>query len=70
MFDPPQPQQTSIELTSFPNPFDQEMENEELHALATEFVSRYLSGVDFQLKLLMVVNLHIIFMCIVPDNYH
>ena len=43
-FDPPQPQQTSIELTSFPNPFDQEMENEELHALATEFVSRYLPG--------------------------
>ncbi|XP_022759512.1 LOB domain-containing protein 19 [Durio zibethinus] len=41
----PQPQQTSIELTSFPNPFGQEMENEELQALAREFVSRYLPGV-------------------------
>ena len=47
-FEPPQPQQTSIELTSFPNPFDQEMENEELQALAREFVSRYLPGVRFR----------------------
>ncbi|XP_022770303.1 LOB domain-containing protein 19-like [Durio zibethinus] len=41
-FDPPQPQHPSIELTSFPNPFDQGMENKELQALAREFVSRYL----------------------------
>ncbi|XVF22699.1 hypothetical protein REPUB_Repub12eG0193500 [Reevesia pubescens] len=47
-FDPPQPQHTSIELTSFPNPFNQEMENEELQALAREFVSRYLPGVRFR----------------------
>ncbi|WRX10071.1 hypothetical protein QQP08_002558 [Theobroma cacao] len=47
-FDPPQPQQVSIELTSFPNRFDQELENEELQALAGEFVSRYLPGVRFR----------------------
>ncbi|XVF33487.1 hypothetical protein REPUB_Repub17cG0172700 [Reevesia pubescens] len=46
LFDPPQ--QTSIELTSFPNPFDQEMENEEVHALAREFVSIYLPAVRFR----------------------
>ncbi|XP_021280358.1 LOB domain-containing protein 31-like [Herrania umbratica] len=46
--DRPQPQQASIELTSFPNPFDQELENEELQALAREFVSRYLPGVRFR----------------------
>ncbi|OMO78581.1 hypothetical protein CCACVL1_14278 [Corchorus capsularis] len=48
-FDPTQHQHTSFELTSFPNPFDQEVENEEeLQALAREFVSRYLPGVRFR----------------------
>ena len=47
-FDPPQPQQTSIELTSFPNPFDQEMEDNEFQALAQEFASRYLPGFRFR----------------------
>ncbi|XP_007052037.2 PREDICTED: LOB domain-containing protein 31 [Theobroma cacao] len=47
-FDRPQPQLASVELTSFPNPFDQEPENEELQALAREFVSRYLPGVRFR----------------------
>lgn len=37
--DTPKRQQSSIELTSFPNPFDQEMENKEFQALAREFVS-------------------------------
>ena len=47
-FEPPQPQQTSIELTSFPNPFDQEMEDNEFQALAQEFASRYLPGFRFR----------------------
>lgn len=51
-FDLPQQQQqqqrTSIGLTSFPNSFDQDAENEELQVLTREFVSRYLPGVRFQ----------------------
>lgn len=47
-FDPFQPHSTSLELSSFFNPSDQQLEDGELQALAREFVSRYLPGVRFQ----------------------
>ncbi|KAK8630998.1 hypothetical protein V6N13_079765 [Hibiscus sabdariffa] len=40
--DPPQPQHTSMELTDFQFPSVQEVDNQELQALAREFVSVYL----------------------------
>ncbi|CAK7347927.1 unnamed protein product [Dovyalis caffra] len=43
-----QPQQTSAELTAFYNPPEQEVDNEDLHELAREFVSRCLPGVRYK----------------------
>ncbi|PPE00171.1 hypothetical protein GOBAR_DD02824 [Gossypium barbadense] len=40
VFDLPQPQQTSIELAGSPNPFNRVTEDEDLQALAWEFVSQ------------------------------
>ncbi|KAK7349620.1 hypothetical protein VNO77_07122 [Canavalia gladiata] len=47
-FDPLQPHSTSLELSTFFNPSDQQLEDGELQALAREFVSKYLPGVRFQ----------------------
>ncbi|KAK8502909.1 hypothetical protein V6N12_054136 [Hibiscus sabdariffa] len=46
--DPPQPQHTPMDLTDFPFPSVQDVENQELQALAREFVSVYLPGVRFR----------------------
>ncbi|GAY42009.1 hypothetical protein CUMW_063620 [Citrus unshiu] len=47
-FDPLQQQQTSTDQTSSFNPFDQEIDDGDLQALAREFVSKYLPGVKLQ----------------------
>lgn len=48
-YDTLQPHSTSLELSSFFSPSDQQqLEDGELQALAREFVSRYLPGVRFQ----------------------
>ncbi|KAL0002658.1 hypothetical protein SO802_016439 [Lithocarpus litseifolius] len=47
-FDPTQPQPTSTELTSFSDPFAEELEDREVQALARELISRYLPGVRFR----------------------
>ncbi|PNX97864.1 hypothetical protein L195_g004015 [Trifolium pratense] len=47
-FDPHQQLSTSLDLSSFFNHSDQQLEDDELQALAREFVSRYLPGVRFQ----------------------
>ncbi|WJX92885.1 hypothetical protein P8452_74468 [Trifolium repens] len=47
-FDPHQQLSTSLDLSSFFNQSDQQLEDDELQALAREFVSRYLPGVRFQ----------------------
>lgn len=49
-FDPlqQQQQQTSTDQTSSFNPFDQEIDDGDLQALAREFVSKYLPGVKLQ----------------------
>ncbi|KAJ9188436.1 hypothetical protein P3X46_003795 [Hevea brasiliensis] len=41
-------QQVSSEWTSLCNPLDSELENDDLQALARDFVSRYLPGVRFK----------------------
>jgi len=46
-FDPHQPL-SSLDLSSFFNQSDQQLDDDELQALAREFVSRYLPGVRFQ----------------------
>lgn len=47
--DPHQPLSASLDLSSFFNQSDQQqLEDDELQALAREFVSRYLPGVRFQ----------------------
>ncbi|KAB1998814.1 hypothetical protein ERO13_D12G105000v2 [Gossypium hirsutum] len=48
VFDLPQPQQTSIELAGSPNPFNRVTEDEDLQALAWEFVSQCHPGVRFR----------------------
>jgi hypothetical protein len=47
-FDPHQQLSTSLDFSSFFNHSDQQLEDDELQALAREFVSRYLPGVRFQ----------------------
>ncbi|XP_004510943.1 LOB domain-containing protein 19-like [Cicer arietinum] len=47
-FDPFQQLSTSLDSSSFFNQSDQQPQDEELQALAREFVSRYLPGVRFQ----------------------
>lgn len=47
-FDPPQQQQTSTDQISSFNPFNQELDDGDLQALAREFVSKYLPGVKLQ----------------------
>ncbi|KAJ1413643.1 Lateral organ boundary [Sesbania bispinosa] len=43
-FDPLQSHSTSLQLSTFFDPSDQQLEDGELHALAREFVTRYLPG--------------------------
>jgi hypothetical protein len=47
-FDPLQPQPTSAELASYFNPVDEELEDNDVQALAREIISRYLPGVRFR----------------------
>lgn len=47
-FDPHQQLSTSLDLSNFFNQTDQQLDDDELQALAREFVSRYLPGVRFQ----------------------
>ncbi|GLT84441.1 hypothetical protein SLE2022_026710 [Rubroshorea leprosula] len=43
-----QSQDTTTELTGFPNPLGRELEHDQLQALSREFVARYLPGVRFR----------------------